>query len=265
MNKSLVSVIVPIYNAQKYLSETVESILGQSYVDLEIILVNHASTDGSVAIISKYKKLDNRIKVINLDVNTGGPAYPRNIGMDNSKGEYIAFLDADDVWLPTKIEKQLEIFQKNEKIDIVHTMAYTIDTNSKVIGMFNNQKTIKKLNNFMTKLNILYITNYININTVMMKNNSDIQFRENKYIIAIEDWFFWIDHIHADKIEYLIKEKLINYRVNINSTSDRGSDKTYRKIFYMNAILFNENKITFSRFVFNNVITGIKFIIKRIK
>jgi len=264
MNNTLVSVIIPIYNAQKYLEETILSVLNQTYEDFELLLVNHNSTDGSTAIIEKYEAQDTRIKVVNLDVNKGGPAYPRNEGLKIAKGKYVAFLDSDDVWLPEKLEKQVSILSTSS-YDIIYTLAYSIDGDSKRIGILNNQKVYNKMKYFFSNLSILYFSNYININTVLMKKDLNIKFREDKYLIALEDMFFWIENVYFDKKVYLIDEKLINYRVLNNSASDRSSDKSFRKLFYLYSLLLNDAKISLKMFSLCFVSNMFKIIIRNIK
>jgi len=151
----------------------------------------------------------------------------------------------------------LEIFNNND-VDIVHTLA-------NIIGVFNNQKVLNKLKYFMEKHNVLYLSNFININTSLMKNNFHLRFREDKYLIALEDWAFWIDYIHEGKREYLLKEKLLNYRLDIKSISDRGSDKSYRKVFYLYSLFLNEHKISLKMFFFSLCINSVKIIIKKLK
>lgn len=264
-NAPIVSIVTPMYNAKEFISETINSVLKQSFVDFELIIVDNFSTDTSKEIVKDFTMIDNRIKLIELEYNSGGPARPRNIGIENAKGEYIAFLDADDVWLPNKLEKQVKLLERDFSVDIVHTLAYTIDTKSNKIGIFNNQKTLNKLKYIMNPVNILLISNYININTVLMRNNSDLKFREDKFLVALEDWAFWIDNKFSGKKVYLIKEHLINYRVDMNSISNRRTDKSYRKAFYLYALLLNEGKISFKRYFLNSIINSIKILIKNMK
>jgi len=263
--QALVTVITPLFNAEKYITETIESVINQTYQNWEMIIVDDFSSDNSRNIVKKYEIKDSRIKLMKSESNFGGPARPRNIGLDNANGEYIAFLDADDVWLPNKLERQVELLGRDSSIDIVHSLAYTIDTRSKKIGVFNNQKTFNKLKYIMSPMNILLISNYININTVLMRNNSDVKFREDKFLVALEDWAFWIDNKFSSKKEYLINEYFINYRVDINSISNRGTDKSYRKAYFLYALLFNEGKISFKRYLLNSIFNTIKVIIKNIK
>lgn len=93
-----VSIIVPIYNAAKYLSETIESVLNQTYTNFELLLINDNSTDNSKEICEKYAQKDNRIVLLNNNSENHGPGPTRNIGLDNAKGEFIYFIDADD-WI----------------------------------------------------------------------------------------------------------------------------------------------------------------------
>lgn len=107
----MISIIVPIYNVEKYLCKCLDSIIGQTYNDLQIILINDGSTDNSLSICEKYKNLDNRIELINKE-NTGA-SDTRNVGIKNAKGKYIMFVDSDD-WLERDMcEKLLENAERN--------------------------------------------------------------------------------------------------------------------------------------------------------
>lgn len=110
--KDLVTIIVPVYNAEKFIVDTIESILSQTYTNWELILVNDCSTDNSTEIIEKYLK-DKKIKMITNKVNSGA-AETRNNGINVSKGRYICFIDADDKWDKEKLEKQINFMNKND-------------------------------------------------------------------------------------------------------------------------------------------------------
>lgn len=264
MKKTLVTVIVPLYNAQKYISETIQSVINQTYQNWELLVVDDCSTDNSVMIVKKFEEEDKRIKLILSETNFGGPARPRNIGLDNSNGEYIAFLDADDVWLKDKLEKQIVVLEDKD-CDIVHTFAYAIDENSCNIGNSNNQKVYNKLKYICSDKTIACLSNFININTVLMKKDLNVKFKEDVHLIALEDLCFWIDNLNVGKKACLIKEKLINYRILTNSASNRGSDKSFRKLFYLHALLLNEKKITINLFFIANFANTFKIIARNIK
>ena len=102
MKKVLISVIVPIYNAEKYLADCIDSILAQTFIDFELLLINDASTDNTIEISNQYAKKDNRIVVFDQIKNQGESV--RNIGIDNAKGKYIVFIDADDLVLEMHLE-----------------------------------------------------------------------------------------------------------------------------------------------------------------
>jgi len=111
-----VTVIVPIYNAESTLSATLDSIANQTFFDLEVLLLNDCSTDASGEIIDRYAERDSRFQAIHLKENHGAPAGPRNIGLDMAQGEWIAFLDSDDVWHSEKLERQLTAMKQTDTL-----------------------------------------------------------------------------------------------------------------------------------------------------
>ena len=261
--KPLVSVIIPLYNAEKYISETIESVINQTYENWELLVVDDCSTDNSREIVKSFKQKDSRIRLIESEINFGGPARPRNIGIDNSQGEYIAFLDADDVWLKNKLEIQLNLLIENNNFDLLDANAYTIDEKSKKLGVLRIKKVYKILKYFFKKKNILILSNFVNINTILMKNQNLPRFKEDKNLIAIEDWMFWIENLQEGKKIYLCDEYLINYRIVSNSISNRNSDIGYRKIFYMYSLLFLNKKISFFIFSIVSVVNTMKLLLRK--
>ena len=107
-----VSVVVPCFNAAAFLGRTIESVLAQTFTDFEIIVVDDRSTDGSTAIVERYAGADRRVVLRQMARNAGAPAAPRNAGVSAARGEWIAFLDADDVWHPRKLELQMRALDK---------------------------------------------------------------------------------------------------------------------------------------------------------
>lgn len=111
MKTPLISVITPCYNAASYISEAINSVIAQSYSNWEMLIVDDCSTDNSALIIQKYSSVDSRIYYFKTDQPSGSPCIPRNIGIQNASGRYIALLDSDDAWLPHKLEEQLPLFE----------------------------------------------------------------------------------------------------------------------------------------------------------
>lgn len=114
-NDRLVSIIVPVYNVQKYIVETIACVRAQTYSDWELLLVNDCSTDGTVQVIEEYLEYvgDERIRLIHQPVN-GGAARARNRGLEEAVGRYVAYLDSDDLWEPKKLERQIAFMQSKE-------------------------------------------------------------------------------------------------------------------------------------------------------
>jgi len=137
-----VSVIIPVYNVELYLADCLDSVVNQTLQEIEIICVNDGSTDNSLAILRKYQKDDKRIKIIDFPRN-GGQSYARNQGISKARGEYIYFLDADDMIVPEAME-DLYVLSKRENLDIVYFDTYLIFETKQLASKFNAYKTERK-------------------------------------------------------------------------------------------------------------------------
>lgn len=122
--KPLVSVCIGVYNRERYIRECLDSVFAQTYTDLEVIVVDDASTDRSVEILETY---GDRITLIRRETNSGLPAVPRNQAIRSARGEFIAFLDSDDRWYPRKIEAQVAFLAANPAVMLVHTYCRLLD------------------------------------------------------------------------------------------------------------------------------------------
>lgn len=131
---SLVSIIIPAFNAEKYIGEAIESALSQSYPELEIIVVDDGSTDNTVKVVNRFIEKESKIKLL-LQENSGVAA-ARNTAIRHSRGEFIAPLDADDIWRPDKISSQVRLMRKSgTDVGLVYTWIATIDAESNLIGL----------------------------------------------------------------------------------------------------------------------------------
>lgn len=180
-----VSVIMPCYNAGKHISEAIDSVLSQTYGNLELIIVDDNSTDNSVSIIEKYAERDDRIKFFSTKFDSGSAAMPRNVGIQHATGEYIAFLDADDVWVEDKLEQQLPLFSRQD-CAIVFSDYYKIDTEGSPVA---NDRLVKApaTANYEQMLS----GNVIGCLTAIysVKNVGKRYFKE----IGHEDYLYWLD------------------------------------------------------------------------
>src|SRR5690606_29478243 len=133
--QQLVSIIMPAYKAEKTIPDSIESVLAQTYRNFELIIVEDFSPDSTRDIVKQFSSLDSRIKLISKD-NNEGVAAARNTGLDYARGDFVAFLDSDDKWFKTKLEKQINIFNQYPEIDIIYTAYHR----------FNNHGIIKLIN-----------------------------------------------------------------------------------------------------------------------
>ncbi len=127
----MISVLLPVYNGEKYLREAIDSILNQTYRDFEFLIINDGSTDKSVEIIQKYN--DSRIKLIHNKENMG-LIYTLNKGLDLANGQYIARMDADDISLPNRLKLQVDFMENHSNVGMLSGNVISIDSNSKVIS-----------------------------------------------------------------------------------------------------------------------------------
>lgn len=125
------SIIVPAYNAEKFIAETLQSILAQTWSDFECLVIDDGSTDNTVAMVRTFT--DPRIRVI-VQENFGGPARPRNVGLDQASGDYIFIFDADDLMAPNKVELAIKALDENPKTDMLFTNFISIDDNGKTLS-----------------------------------------------------------------------------------------------------------------------------------
>ena len=264
MNQSksypLVSIITPTYNSEKFIKETANSVINQSFSDWEWLVIDDCSLDGTREILEELAKSDIRIKPVFLKKNFGGPAKPRNEGLDRAKGIYICFLDSDDVWLENKIKNQLTNIGG---YDAICSHFSVIDENSKVIksiAPFFNQFLFST---GLYKYFIIYL-NPININTVMIQNNTAIRFIENKEFTAIEDWIFWIEYLSDDNSFRFHNEVLINYRVRKDALSSWGTISSYMKIVSYLNLARKENKINLFQFITAKIAVYLKIIKRKV-
>jgi teichuronic acid biosynthesis glycosyltransferase TuaG len=259
----LVSIIIPLYNGERFIAQTIESVLAQTYRNIEVIVVDDASTDGGCDIVRRYSTEDSRLRLIPSETNFGGPARPRNIGIEASRGEFITFVDADDVWKPHKLQTQLDFFSQYPDIDMVYSPAEIIDEHGKITPI-RKQRFLSLLMRLISPKNAIIYGNFININTVMIRQPLTSHFTEDSRLVAIEDWMFHILNLQNGMKAISVEEALIYYRIHSASISNRHSDKSYRKIFYMLSVLFLEARISFSHFCLANILNSAKLLRRKL-
>ncbi len=212
-----VSIILPVYNSEKYIERTIKSIIGQTFTDWELIIVDDCSRDNSLKIVEKLKK-DNFI-IIKNNKNLGA-AYARNKAIDIAKGKYIAFIDSDDVWKKDKLEKQLT-FMEEKDICFCFSLYERIDKHGRIIGRVNAPKIIDF--NYVLKDAIIQVSTVIlNIEKIDKKM---IKMPDMK---TCEDVAMYLKILNSGIKAYGFQEYLSKYCVRKNSLSSNKIINTIR-------------------------------------
>ncbi|ACK72941.1 glycosyl transferase family 2 [Gloeothece citriformis PCC 7424] len=136
-----VSVIIPVYNVEKYIAATIQSVLSQTYPNFELLIIDDSSPDNSIKICQQFT--DSRIKIIHQ--NNRGLAGARNAGIRNAQGEYIAFLDGDDLWLPEKLEKHIQHLESSPLIGVSFSQSAFIDEGGKPLGIYQVPRKLQNI------------------------------------------------------------------------------------------------------------------------
>lgn len=208
-----ISVIIPTYNRKNTILRAIESALNQSVPPYEILVCDDGSTDGTEAFVKKIK--DKRIKWI-PEKHTGLPAVPRNRGIKESKGEWLAFLDSDDWWLPKKMEKQMIIAQ--------HNGLLAVGSNAFLIRQQKNYGKLLDFKNTVITFRDLLNINYIICSSAIFHRSllkKCIGFPEDNSLKAIEDFALWLRIATQTSIGY-IREPLVYYNDDILSIRTKG-------------------------------------------
>ena len=232
MTDKLVSIITPTYNCGKFIGRTIESVLAQTYKDWEMIIVDDRSTDDTKSIVEKYAVRDDRIKYCLLEQNSGA-AVARTTAMKMAAGAYMAFLDSDDIWLPEKLEKQLDFMEKTGYA-FTCTAYEQIDEHDKLMG-----KTIKTV--VKTDYNRLLLDCPVGNSTVMYNVEKMGKF-EVPNIRKRNDDALWLAMLKKEKYIWGMPDVLMRYRVRENSISSNKFQLIkyhwilYRKIEHLSVL-----------------------------
>lgn len=218
-----VTVAIPVYNAELYLREALESVLSQSYEDFEVIVINDGSTDGSLAILREYEASDSRVRVISRD--NMGLITTLNEIIDNARGDYIARMDADDICMPDRFERQIKFLKENPQVVCVGSKTLLIDDRGYPICPFHESKDHLAADaaNMAGKTSICHPT-------AMMRREAVIRVGgyHKKYKHA-EDIDLWLRLAETGEI-YSMGEILLKYRQHLDSIGYRETEAQLNSI-----------------------------------
>ncbi len=235
---SKVSIVMPLYNAEKYVSKAIESILEQTYQDFELVIVNDASTDNSRQIVEKYK--DKRIRVIDNTRNIG-IAGTRNKGIELSKAEYIALLDDDDIAMPYRLEHEVKFLDEHKDIMVVGGHHREIDEKGKDLEkkwlVYQNPNYIKAflmLNNAVVNGSTMFRKSFVTKHNIAYRND----------MCGAEDYLFWVECSLKGKIKNLDEVLLLWRRTENQQTTKilvKQIEKRNQVLDYIRHVAFEGN------------------------
>ncbi len=237
-----VSVITPTYNSEDFIENTIESVLNQTYTYWELVLVDDASSDSTLEIINRYSELHSNIKIIQNNTNQGA-AVSRNKGIEAATGDYIAFLDADDLWKPNKLELQVKVLIKNN-LDVVFCSYDLMNESGELLN-----KEVKALNE-LTYSKFLKC-NYIG-NLTGVYNASTLGKVYAPNLRKRQDWLLWLEAVKkSNKPAFGLEESLAIYRVRKNSiSSNKLNLLKYNFLVYRKGLSFSFFKSVYYLIVF---------------
>lgn len=233
-----VTVMMTVYNGERYIATTIESILNQTYSDFEYLIVNNGSTDKTVDIIGSYN--DSRIKLLHNETMLN-LAESRNICFQEARGEYLAWIDADDISLPERLEKQVEVMEKYPEVGLCSTDLKCIDEEGAVLG----DKGWYQKSPIPLEWKLIW-ENQIAQPTVMLRKSvvEKHNFRYRQDFPPSEDYDLWCRMALVTHI-YRIYDVLLLYRIHSNSTGAKNLSKSYKMALqasseYASQVLGNE-------------------------
>lgn len=242
-NKSpLVSVVIPSFNCSSYIKKTLDSVLLQSYKNIEIIVIDDHSNDSTRGVLSLYKSNFDNVHLVFLDENSGGPAHPRNIGINLSNGKYIAFIDSDDIWHPDKINSQVKILEE-EKVGAVCAAMVDFREERDVVHVQYRQHTLQELTYKQTLRKSL-----VPLSSLMMESKLAklLTFNESRSIAGREDYLFILEYLCRYTKILKICEPLVYYRKRPNQISQNK----YKMLKRQATVLHLHYRATSPRFMF---------------
>lgn len=241
--EKLVSIITPNYNCEKYIVETIESVLSQTYQNWEMLIIDDCSTDKSRDIILEYSKKDCRIKYIFMEKNSGA-AFCRNSGIELSKGKYLAFLDSDDIWTTDKLKKQIEFMEK-EDVDFTYSKYTHIDEEG------NSLRLRARIPSKLSYQSMLFHC-YTGCLTVVY-NQEKLGKIYGPNISKSNDYGLFLQVLKKVSKARGIKENLAFYRIRKNSIS-RNKWKKFTPHFNLLNKIEGINKISSLFYIITNVL-----------
>ncbi len=208
MTDGLVSIITTLYNSGDFIERTIKSVLAQTYTNWEMVITDDCSVDDGPSVVESYAARDSRIRLVRLSSN-GGPGVARNNSIMEAKGQYIAFLDSDDTWMPDKLERELELM-KSTGCGVVYSSYLTCDENDRITGLVECKNRVcywrivcDNAIGFLTMMYDRKVTGLVLLPEIRKR----------------QDWGLNILLLRKCRVAYGVKKPLACYRIRNNSVS----------------------------------------------
>ena len=212
---------MPCYNQVNYIRDSIDSVLDQTYKNIDLILIDNDSTDGTKEIIKEYEKKDTRIRALYHEKNKG-LGFSFTEGMSIANGDFVAFISSDDLWDPKKLEMQVNILDSNKDFDVIHSNAHIIDENGK-----NSGKTIKELFRLNVKelsgevFHIMTKKNICCTSTILFRKECLTTYSEfDSALRFAHDWWLYIMLAKKHKF-YYVPNTLASYRIHSSNITKK--------------------------------------------
>lgn len=259
MQTPLISIIVPCYNQAKFLSKTLDSVLAQTYTNWECIIINDGSTDNTEAIAKHYCEKDQRF--IYISKSNGGLSSARNVGIDLASGDYIQFLDSDDLITPEKFNTQLkQIIEQKVDVAVSGFDLFSDDLSNCYDSKMSAVRPDCSIEGFLYgwDINFVIAIHTLLISKIFLKKNN-IRFHED--IKAKEDWVFWVEITLKNAVFFVHSEKMAHYRrhkANMSNDTDHMILNDFKAVFTVYDLLSDEQKKTFKELIPFSLLTKTK-------
>lgn len=241
----LVSVVIPAHNAEAFLARTLDSVIAQRFSDFEVLIVDHASTDGTREVAMRYITRDPRLRLIALDHDSGLPATSRNRGLEQALGEFVAFLDADDLWHPRKLEEQITALR-------THPEAVLSFSLMRVFGRFGPATRafgIWPLRSVASELRAALANgqNPIPCSSVVIRRGALQRlggFSEDPELRAVEDYDLWLRATAIGEL-LLVPRVLVSYRYHATAVSrDARQEERVQRVLARNGMASRPSEVS---------------------
>ncbi len=234
-----ISVIMPAYNAEKTIKYAIESVLNQTYRDFELIVINDCSTDNTESVIANYVKKDSRVIHLNNQYNAG-VSYTRNRAVECARGEWIAFLDSDDIWRSNKLEKQMCLVKSIDNAVLIYTASSFISSEGEPYSYILAAEEKIDYSTLLKK-------NLISCSSAVVKSSMMKKIKMPNDAMH-EDYYVWLKILKEHKYAYGINEPLLIYRLSNNSKSSKRLKSA--------KMLYNTYRALGYSFVISSFLTG---------